>query len=267
MTLSPTSASAEVRYEKQDAIAIITLNRPNRRNAINQALISGVIASLKQAAADDAIRAIVVTGAGKGFCAGADLEAFTQGFTPAFGRDYIIKHYKPMMEQFIATRKPIIGAINGVAAGAGAALALACDLRVMAAEATMYYAFINIGLGPDGGASWLLARQVGYSRAFEIAIEGEPIAAEKCYAWGLANKVVPSDQVLVEALKWATKLAAKPTLAVGITKMDLQKSQEAGLLEVIEYEAHQQMQAFSSDDLKEGITAFFEKRRPIFTGK
>ena len=256
-----------VLYREEDAVAIITLNRPERRNAISDDLVHGLSAAIDRVSANEKIRAVVLNGNGAGFCAGADMENFLKGVTPEEGRDYIISMYQPLWEKFLSLPKPIIGAVNGVAAGAGASLALACDLRIMADDASLLYAFINIGLGPDAGGSWFLARQVGYSRAFEIAIEGKRIPAQRCLQLGLTNRVVPADELHPAALEWAAQLAVRPTLAIAITKRDMQQALLAGLSETIAFEAEQQMAAFASHDLQEGVQAFLQKRKPNFTGK
>ncbi|MDA9107602.1 enoyl-CoA hydratase/isomerase family protein, partial [Flavobacteriaceae bacterium] len=168
-----------VLVEIEGSVAIITLNRPERYNAVNQDLLDGFNESFSIVENDDSVRAVILTGKGKGFCAGADMSTFGL-ITPEQSRDYIIEKYKPLMKRFLALKKPIIGAINGSAAGVGAAFALACDFRVMSKESSILYAFINIGLGPDGGASWLLSRQVGYSKALEIASNGKKVLGEEC---------------------------------------------------------------------------------------
>ncbi len=161
-----------VLFEANKGVATITLNRPDRYNAVNQDLVDGISSALTKCENDDSIRAVVLTGSGRGFCAGADMSVFSDNATAEERSQYIIDQYQPLMNQFFTLKKPIIGAINGTAAGVGAAFALACDFRVMSAESGILYAFVNIGLGPDGGASWLLARQVGYSRA-----------SRNCYKW------------------------------------------------------------------------------------
>ena len=255
-----------VLFEVDAGVALITLNRPERYNAVNQDLVDGISESLKKAKDDKSIRAIVLTGAGKGFCAGADMMVFGGEVTPEQRRDYIINQYQPLMRQFFNLNKPIIGAINGTAAGVGAAFALACDLRVMSEKSAILYAFINIGLGPDGGASWLLSRQVGYSKAFEIAISGKKVLGQQCFDLGLTNRIVENEQILDNAINWAKELANRPTLAIGITKQDLVHSINNDLYSTIAYEAERQVLAFKSHDLKEGVTAFIEKRKPNFKG-
>lgn len=256
-----------VLYEQTSNIAVITLNRPARYNAVNPALIEALRDALRAARRDSRVRAVVLRGAGKGFCAGADLEVFQGAHTPEELREYIVANYQPLMRHFLTLRKPIVGALTGSAAGMGAALALACDLRVMGENSSLLYAFSNIGLGPDGGASWLLARQVGYSRAFQIAAEGKPVSAQHCLELGLTNKVVPDEQVVEAAVEWAGLLAARPTLALGITKADLHYSMNHDLYDTITFEAEQQVAAFNSHDLREGVLAHQQQRKPRFIGK
>ena len=256
-----------VLFEVNEGVALITLNRPDRYNAVNQDLVDGISESLDKVKNDDSIRAIVMTGAGKGFCAGADMMVFGEQVTPEQRRDYLIDQYQPLMSQFYNLNKPIIGAINGTAAGVGAAFALACDLRVMSEKSAILFAFINIGLGPDGGASWLLSRQVGYSKAFEIAISGKKVLGQQCLELGLTNRVVENEKILENAINWAKELANRPTLAIGITKQDIVHSMNNDLDSTIAFEAEQQVSAFKSHDLKEGVTAFIEKRKPNFRGK
>ncbi|MBT6008662.1 MAG: hypothetical protein HOG78_05255 [Rhodobacterales bacterium] len=157
--------------------------------------------------------------------------------------------------------------MNGTAAGVGAAFALACDFRVMSKESALLYAFINIGLGPDGGASWLLSRQVGYSKALEIATGGKRVLGEECFKLGLTNKLVESNEIVDVAKSWAIELSKKPTIGIGITKQDMIFSLNNDLLSTIEFEAKEQVAAFYSEDLKEGVTAFLEKRKANFKGK
>ena len=255
-----------VLIEIQDSIAIITLNRPDRYNSVNQDLLDGFNESFSIVENDDSIRAVVLTGNGKGFCAGADMSTFGL-ITPEQSRDYIVEKYKPLMKRFLGLKKPIIGAINGTAAGVGAAFALACDFRVMSKESAILYAFINIGLGPDGGASWLLSRQVGYSKALEIASSGKKVLGEECLNLGLTNKLVDNSEILDSAKKWAFDLSKKATIAIGITKQDMIFSLDNNLYDTIEFEAKEQVAAFYSHDLKEGVNAFLEKRKAKFLGK
>ena len=256
-----------VLFEVNNGVATITLNRPDRYNAVNQDLVDGISNSLKKCEADQSIRAVVITGAGRGFCAGADMSVFGDEVTADQRSQYIIDQYQPLMNQFFSLKKPIIGAINGTAAGVGAAFALACDFRVMSDKSGILYAFINIGLGPDGGASWLLARQVGYSRALEIATSGKKITGQRCLELGLTNRLVAQDDILTTAQNWAEDFAIRPTLAIGIAKEDMFFAMDHTLNESIAFEAKKQIDAFKSHDLKEGVSAFIEKRKPDFLGK
>jgi 2-(1,2-epoxy-1,2-dihydrophenyl)acetyl-CoA isomerase len=254
-------------YELQDSVVLITLNRPERRNAMNRELNRDLLAGFEQAAADDQVRAVVVSGAGKGFCAGADLAMFQPQPTPDQVYEMIISSYQPMMEVVTRMKKPVIAAVNGVAAGAGASLALACDLRVMAHDASIMMAFSNIALVPDAGATWFLTRLIGYSRAYEIAVEGNRIPAERCLELGLANKVVPAAHLDTISLAWARKLAERPTLALGLTKQAMQHAHLHDLAATIEFEARLQKQTVPSHDFMEGVMAFVQKREPEFQGK
>jgi 2-(1,2-epoxy-1,2-dihydrophenyl)acetyl-CoA isomerase len=226
-----------LRYELEGNVALITLNRPDKRNALDQTLNRELLTAFTQAANDEAVRAIVLTGAGDGFCAGADLGMFSQMPTPDQLYEAILDAYDPLMNLIVTIPKPVIAAINGVAAGAGASLALACDLQIMAHNASLMMAFSNIAFVPDAGATWFIMRRIGYNRAFQMAAEGQRLPAEQCLHWGLVNKVVPADQLLQEALAWASKLAARPTLALGLTKHALTFAAQHDLSAAIEFEA------------------------------
>lgn len=254
-------------YETNGHVITITMNRPERRNALNEALNRDLLAAFRQAGDDENARAVILTGAGKGFCAGADLSSFAQKPTAEQVYEAILAAYQPLMTLITTLPKPVIAAVNGTAAGAGASLALACDLRVMADDASLMQAFSNIGLVPDAGSCWFLARLVGYSRAYEIAIEGERIPAERCLAWGLANKVAPAEALMEVTLAWALKLAKRPTLALGLTKQALHHALLHDLADTIEFEARLQKQTIPSHDHMEGVMAFLQKREPEFKGK
>jgi enoyl-CoA hydratase/carnithine racemase/acyl dehydratase len=259
--------SDTVLLEKQGNIAVVTLNRPERYNAVTDELVKRLNTIIREIRNDNQIRAVVITGAGKGFSAGADMDTIGVVLSPEDSREYITSVYQTLLNNFQTLKKPIIGAINGTAAGVGASIALACDLRVMTPSSGILYAFVNIGLGPDGGASWLLTRQVGYSKAFEIAAEGKKVKAEECLSLGLTNKIVAEDQLLESAIEWAKALAAKAPIAVGITKEDLVHAMDNNLSESIAYEAEKQIAAFESYDLVEGVAAFVEKRKANFIGQ
>jgi 2-(1,2-epoxy-1,2-dihydrophenyl)acetyl-CoA isomerase len=213
------------------------------------------------------VRAVVLTGAGQGFCAGADLTAVATLPTPDDLYHAIINAYDPLMNLITTLPKPVIAAINGAAAGAGMSLALACDLQVMGHNASLMMAFSNIAFVPDAGATWFLMRQIGYSRAFQMAVEAQHITAEQCLQWGLVNKIVPADHLLAETLAWARQLAQRPTLALGLTKQALNFAARSSLSAAIEYEAALQKQTIASQDFQEGVMAFMQKREPEFRGK
>jgi len=256
-----------VQYRVEQQVATITLNRPERRNAFTPTMLQALQAAFVQAGEDTTVRAILVTGAGKGFCAGQDLAIFDGPPQPDEVRTVVLDYYRPMIRSLVALQKPVIAAINGVAAGAGASLALACDLRIMAHDASILMAFSNIGLVPDAGASWFLTRLVGYSRAFEIAALGERITAERSLALGLTNWISGADTLATEAVARARQLAQRPTLALGLTKHALHQAIEEPLESILLLEAELQAKAVATADHLEGVTAFAEKRAPIFQGK
>ncbi len=260
------STYTSILTQTQNNVAIITLNRPHRRNAITHAMLGEVAQALKSAAKDRQVRAIVLTGAEHSFCAGQDLAEFGGENSPNYVYKHILRHYRPVIELLTTIEKPVIAAINGVAAGAGVSLALACDLRVMSDDASLLLAFSNIALIPDAGATWFLVRAVGYSRAYEIAIEGEKIPAERCLELGLSNKLAAADELMPVALAWAEKLAQRPTFALGLTKRAMNKAVTLSLTQAIEYEAHLQQLAAEHPDFTEGVAAFVEKRPPVWSG-
>ena len=258
-------ATDAVLYQKEKNIAIITLNRPDRYNAAGDEVAQGLLEALQKVRNDKEVKTVVLTGNGKGFCAGADLQGGPK--TPEAARIFILTVYASIVREIMALPKLVIAAINGPVAGVGCAFAFACDFRVMAQSANIRYAFINIALGPDGGAGWLLTRLVGYPKALQIAVEGEKISAEACLEMGLTNKVVANDQLINEAKSWAHRLSEKAPYAIAITKQALQYAMTHSLQETTHFEADNQVAALGSADFREGVTAFFEKRKPKFTGK
>lgn len=254
--------------ERDGAVLTVTMNRPERRNALSPQLDADLRAVFSEGAAtDDGVRAVVLTGRGQAFCAGADLKAFSDLSGPDAVEAYLKDHYLPLIAAITTLEKPVIAAVNGAAAGAGCALALACDLRVMAEEAALVVAFSSIGLVPDMGTTWLLARQIGYGRAFEMAATGKAVEAARCHTLGLANRVVPRAALMDETSSWAHALAQRPTRALGLTKRALHHALSSSLPEAIEREAELQREAAATADHREGVDAFLEKRPPRFEGR
>jgi 2-(1,2-epoxy-1,2-dihydrophenyl)acetyl-CoA isomerase len=257
---------AELRLEVTQRVATITLDRPDALNALTVPLKEELLAALRQAGSDPAVRAIVLTGAGRAFCAGQDLrERLEPGVAPLDVE--IRERYNPVILAMRRLEKPIVGAINGIAAGAGASLAFACDLRIAAEGASFLLAFGRVGLIPDSGATWLLPRLVGAAKAAELALTATPLSAADAERLGLVARVVPVESVVGEARTVATHLAEMAPRAVALTKRALEASWTASLEEQLELEAELQGIAGATADHAEGIAAFMEKRPPRFTGE
>lgn len=256
-----------VLYQVAAGVATITLHRPERRNAFTPAMLQSLRDCFVQAGQDESARAVLVIGAGKGFCASQDLSIFGGIPEPDAVRAVVLDYYRPLIESICHLEKPVIAAINGVAAGAGASLALACDLRIMAEDASLLLAFSNIGLVPDAGASWFLTRLVGYSRAYEIAISGERVMAQRALELGLTNRITATDGLLADAQQWAQQLAQRPTVALGLTKRVMMQATDQALADILVAEAELQAQATLTADHREGVMAFVEKRTALFTGR
>jgi 2-(1,2-epoxy-1,2-dihydrophenyl)acetyl-CoA isomerase len=256
--------------EKKDGVCVITLNRPDKLNAFNDDLSFTLIDALKSAAKDAAVRAIVLTGAGRGFCSGQDLAnrnfSDNTAARPSLG-DSLRRRYNPIFLNIRTMEKPIVCAVNGVAAGAGASLAFACDFRIVAEGANFVQSFTKVGLVPDTGATFVLPRLIGLTKAFELMVTADKLDAKTALELGLVNKVVAADQVMPEAMALASKLSKGPTKAFGLTKRAVNKSIFPDLDELLEYEANLQEIAGRSDDFQEGVKAFMEKREPAYTGK
>ena len=253
-----------VLYETDDAVAVITLNRPDALNSFDKEMRADLVDATGQARDDAAIRAVVFTGAGRCFSAGADLKA---GFkTGAEVEQIINEEYKPSLVNITEMEKPVISAVNGFAAGIGLSFALACDLSVMGESAFLLSPFSSIGLIPDGGATWLLTAAMGYKNAYEMAVEGNRVSAQRCKELGLVNKVVADDALSTTAKEWAASLTKKAPLALARTKKMMRQAPALNYADAITSEAALQRLCFDSADSKEGITAFLEKRAPKFTG-
>lgn len=255
-----------LKYETSNGIATVTLNRPDVYNALNDGITYELQDVLKQISRDEQARVVVLTGEGKAFCSGQDLKAASGQEKRSF-IDSLHKRYNPIIRAMRNLPKPIICRLNGVAAGAGCSIALACDIIVASEDAMLTEVFVNIGLVLDSGSSYFLPRLVGSAKAFELSTMGSRIKGPEAYEIGLVNKVVPADQ-LDEAVKSYTDYYSQaPTKAVGLMKKMLNKSGNATLEEMLEYEAFCQEIAGNSEDYKEGVTAFLEKRKAQFKGK
>ena len=257
-----------VLYEQREAVALITLNRPEVLNSFNQALRLESAAALRRAAADTAISAVVLAAAGRAFSAGADLKAMDpRQINGEEVRRQLEEEYGAGIKAIMDMDKPVISAIEGLVAGIGCAYVLASDLAVMAEDAYFTLPFHNIGLIPDGGINWLLERQIGARRAFELAVDCERIPAARCRDLGLVNRVVPKGEAAETALRWAHRLAARAPLAIRHTKKLLHQASSVDYAQSTRDEAAAQMQCANSQDFREGVSAFLEKRPPRFSGR
>ncbi|MCL6517672.1 enoyl-CoA hydratase-related protein [Alicyclobacillus sp.] len=259
-----------IRYEVDGAIAWITLHRPERLNAITPQMLAELRDAFADVRRDDRVRVAVLTGEGRGFCAGQDLRMVDSGAGEASTIDYrktVENGYNPLIEAMTSLEKPVIAMVNGVAAGAGASLALACDLRVASDQASFVQAFVHIGLIPDSGATWFLPRLVGLAKAMELTFLGETVSAEEAWRIGLVNRVVPHEQLREEVGRLAERLATLPTTAIGLTKRALYDGLHASLHDSLQREAILQQLAGQTEDHREGVQAFREKRRPVFRGR
>ena len=250
-----------------NGVATVTLNRPQSLNAFNDQMIQETTAVFKQASRDKSIRCVVLTGNGRAFSSGQDLsDVGGRGDNFSIG-DHLRHGYHKLIMQMVTLEKPIIGAINGVAAGAGCGIALATDIRIASDKASFMLAFSRVGLVPDSGVNWFLPRLIGYARAYEMAITADKIPAAKAYEWGMVNRVVPAAQLMETIAAWAKPLATGPTLAYGLTKRAMNKAWLTDLPEALSYEAHLQEIAGRSHDSNEGVMAFLQKREPEFKGE
>ncbi|NWG71593.1 MAG: enoyl-CoA hydratase/isomerase family protein [Parvularculaceae bacterium] len=254
-----------VTYDMKSAhVALITLNRPDKLNAFNGDMRHALLAAMKRASADDAVRAVVLTGAGRAFCAGADITAVDE---PVNVEDVLNAEYGGFLGVMQSMPKPIVAAINGPAAGIGMSVALCCDLRVMAEDAYLMSAFANIGLLPDGGLTLILTQEIGYARAYQLAIEAEKLDPRRALDWGLVNRISPTATCLSNALSWAETIVERAPLAMAFTKRAMRKAQHGALRDAIAFEAMLQREALKSEDCREGVIALFQKRKPAFKGR
>jgi 2-(1,2-epoxy-1,2-dihydrophenyl)acetyl-CoA isomerase len=254
----------EVETSRASGVLTITLNRPDVLNALNGAMHKALAAALKDARGDE-VRAVVITGAGRGFCVGQDLTELRADAGDIGAR--LRKTYHPNIKAIRALEKPVLAAVNGAAAGAGLSLACACDLRIASDQATFVPAFVNIGLIPDSGGTFFVSRLVGQARAFEWLCSGRRLTAAEVQQWGVLSEVVEADALQARAAEVAAELAALPTRAIGMTKRLLDRAANASLEDQLEWEAQLQAVATKTEDFREGVNAFLEKRPANFHGR
>jgi 2-(1,2-epoxy-1,2-dihydrophenyl)acetyl-CoA isomerase len=260
-----------VNVRMDGAAATIELNRPQALNAWNAQLGADLLGAVRDCAADDAVRAIVITGAGRGFSSGADLRDVSGGKTTADGRPDVYatltERYHPIMKEIREAPKPVLAAVNGPAVGIGCSLALCCDLILAAESAYFLLAFVNIGLVPDGGSSVFVPTRVGMARAMELSMLGERLPAARALEWGLINRVVADDALADETAELAARLASGPTRSYAGAKRQLNAWLYARMDEQLDLEARLQQESVGSEDFVEGVTAFAQKREARFSGR
>jgi enoyl-CoA hydratase/carnithine racemase len=256
-------------YKKESGKATITLNRPRALNALNREIIDELLHALREAAQDQEVKVLILTGAGRAFCFGADISEFTRQIEAGISDAglLLLEKVQEIIRLLAGTPKPVIAGINGFATGLGLDLALACDLRIAAERAKLAEAFISMGLVPDGGGTFLLPRLVGLAKAAAMIFTGDPLGAAEAERIGLINRVVPTDELPKEIEILADKLAKSPSLALGLAKQALWKNLQGTLESSLQVEAQSQKACLASEDHREAVKAFLEKRDPIFRGK
>jgi 2-(1,2-epoxy-1,2-dihydrophenyl)acetyl-CoA isomerase len=254
-------------FEASDGVATITLNRPDKLNALNPQMFADLDAALDRVEADAGLRCLMITGSGRGFCAGADLTARDmESAAPDLGQS-LIERYNPLVLRLTGLDRPVIAAVNGVAAGAGCNLALAADIVIAARSASFMQAFVRIGLMPDAGGTWILPRLAGQARAMGMAMLGEALPADQAAAWGMIWSCVDDDALMTEAGSLAGRLAKGPTLALGHIKAAIRASTGNDLEAQLALEARHQAILGRSRDYREGVAAFRDKRPAVYTGE
>lgn len=251
--------------DQSEGVLTVTLNRPDVLNAFSDAMLSDLHNALREAERDPAVRCIVLTGAGRGFCSGQDLRDRT-GQAPFSFADSLRRRYNPIILKLRTMEKPVLAAVNGVAAGAGCSLALACDLRVASEKASFIEVFARVGLVPDSGSTYLLPRLVGLSKALELSFTADAVDAGEALRLGLVNRLVPHDELMPRTLEFARRFAAGPTRAYGLIKRAINYGLGATLEQALDYEAYLQEVAGRTADHREGVAAFMEKRQANFKG-
>ncbi len=262
--MQPNLVATDVR----EGYRVLTLNKPDRLNSFTADMHTALMSALIDAEADKACRALILTGAGRGFCAGQDLSdgVYTPGEIPDLSVT-IKKFYNPLIRKLRSMPMPVICAVNGVAAGAGANVAFACDIVIAARSAKFIQAFAKLGLVPDAGGTWILPRLVGSARARALALLAEPISAEQAEAWGMIWKVLDDESLMPEAHRLAAHFATQPTAGLALMKQALDASETNSLDQQLDLESDLQGQAGRTPDYREGVTAFFDKRPPRFVGR
>lgn len=257
-------------YTVDDAVAVVRLDRPEVLNAFNDELGFAALEAVEKASADDDVRCIVITGTGRAFSAGEDLGALAEGYeagvAPPLGNT-LVNRYNPLIRAIRTAPKPVVAAVNGVAAGAGASIALACDYRIAVDKVKLSLAFVKVGLVPDSGGLWFLTKMVGAARAWELGASGDPLTAERALELGVVNKVVPESEFEDAWRTFAKQLATGPTRAYALIKALVNSSTSATLDEQLEAEVDAQSQAGATQDHLEGVRAFLGKRAPNFEGR
>jgi len=255
--------------DRTEGVATVTMNRPDSMNSLSTELKDALVATLTEVGADPEVRAVVLTGSGRGFCVGQDLTEHVQLLqandpTPL---STVEQHYNPITIALAEMAKPVIAAVNGMAAGAGASFAFACDLRVVSDQAKFLLAFANVGLGLDSGASWTLPRLIGRAQAMELSMLATPVSAKQAQQYGLVTRLVPTDQVLPVAQEMAAQLAAGPTVAYAAIKGAIGFAASRPLREALEHEAVQQARAGATEDHRSAVAAVVNKQKPTFIGR
>ena len=262
-------ADEQVLLSRKDSVATITLNRPECLNALDRCLRAGLAEKLEMVSRDPAVRAVVITGAGRGFCSGGDIRQLAEmkknHHSVAF-RDFLEAGHR-LVRKIRSLSVPVVASVNGPAMGGGMNLAIACDLRIASDQAVFSQAFVNIGMHPDWGGTFFLPRMLGTGRALEMFFLGDSIHAQHALDLGLVNYVVPHEKLESETKKLTEKLVAGPGLAIGLIKQALYERLETQLDSMMEHEVAAQMKCFESEDCEEGLRAFLEKRKPVFKGK
>jgi 2-(1,2-epoxy-1,2-dihydrophenyl)acetyl-CoA isomerase len=256
----------EILTEHRSGVMQITLNRPEVYNSFNRTMALQMQASLNEAAANESVRAVVITGSGKAFCAGQDLAEAIDPEGPGLER-ILAEHYNPIIQQIVALPKPVVALVNGVAAGAGANIALACDVVIAHEQASFIQAFSKIGLIPDSGGTYFLPRLIGAQKALALMMTGDKVSAKEAEALNMIYKAVEAETYETFTADFVSKLALMPTHALALTKKAVQESWNNTLSEQLNLELALQVEAGNTEDFKEGVQAFLDKRKPNFTGK